>query len=540
MLARLFRAGSSVADVPDGTLLRDALTDRAPAAFEALVSRHGPTVWAVCRRLLRDHADAEDAFQATFLVLLRSRPEVGEVSAVGGWLYRVAYRTALKVRTATARRTRREAANARPEGIPPVEPPDDTLTTVHEELAALPDIYRLAVLLCDVEGLPRRDAAARLGWKEGSLSGRLNRGRKLLADCLRARGVVPVALAVGATVLPPSVFAATVELGLSELSLEGVTRAVPPSVAALTRGVLNDMATKYAMKMLAALVLAVGTLAALGGGLTDGPKPSAAIAAPLPHAQTADPGKLTVEHVFLASHQKIQKELKLSAEARVAMIDALAEIDDQEEEYRRRQQASLVAVRQEKDYVAARRAAVAKSLTPAEFRRLIQIDWQLCGAMAFRDPEVASALALSDKQKKLVAEAVEGMFKVLQGKGAGRQAVIPYWNEEEFPEMWETTRDAAVAQLNVAQRKKWDELIGAKLSFDPVRHLRTFGSILNRVGEPTPEPPPVQVLIPEPPAPPLLPPPLPQAPPAQPTSGPGTQPLLPPTAPPVSLPPVGR
>jgi len=171
LFARLFRAGAPpAADVPDGRLLLDALSRRDPAAFEALVSRHGPTtVWAVCRRQLRNPADAADAFQATFLVLLRKGRSLTGVTSVGGWLYRVAFRTALKARTSAARRSRREIVAAKPEATVASEFNEDA-AVVHDELAFLPDIYRLAVLMCDLEGLPRRDAAERLGWKEGTLS----------------------------------------------------------------------------------------------------------------------------------------------------------------------------------------------------------------------------------------------------------------------------------------------------------------------------------------------------------------------------------
>ncbi len=530
LFARLLRAGTPpAADVPDGRLLADALTRRDPAAFEALVSRHGPTVWAVCRRQLRNPADAEDAFQATFLVLLRKGGTLTGVTSVGGWLYRVAFRTALKARTSAARRSRRESVVAKPEAEFASEFNEDA-AAVHDELAHLPNIYRLAVLMCDLEGLTRRDAAERLGWKEGTLSGRLNRGRKLLADRLRARGVVPLAVAVGASVLPAKLAAETVESGLCELGFEGMFRAAPPTVAALTRGVLHDMATKYAMKVVAALVLAVGTLAALGVGLTDGPTEPTATAAPVPKPpQLVDPGRVMHEHIFLASHQKIQKELRLSAEVRVAILDALAEIAEEELEAAKTGGVWLTPgapapAKPGKDFFALQRAVVAKHLTAAEFKRLTGIEWQLCGAIAFTVPEVATALALTDRQKATVAGAVQTMFKTLQGKGAMRQAVMPYWNEEEFPELWKTARDTALDQLTAAQRKKWDELIGPKLSFDPVKHLRTFGHVMNRVGEPAPEPgfPPLPAAPPGAnlqPLPPVV------QPPAPPPGGPGVQPV---------------
>ncbi|VTU01759.1 sigma-70 family rna polymerase sigma factor : RNA polymerase sigma factor, sigma-70 family OS=Singulisphaera acidiphila (strain ATCC BAA-1392 / DSM 18658 / VKM B-2454 / MOB10) GN=Sinac_4592 PE=4 SV=1: Sigma70_r2: Sigma70_r4_2 [Gemmataceae bacterium] len=185
----------------DATLLGRFADHRDPAAFEALVRRHGPMVWAVCRQTLHNPADAEDAFQATFLALVRSARRV-RGAALPAWLHRVAVRAAVRVRRGAARRQSRERAAAATEADRPV--PDAAwsaaLAAVHEEVARLPEGERVAFVLCDLEGVRQPDAAARLGWKPGTLTGRLARARRTLLDRLTRRGVSPAALGVAAAV----------------------------------------------------------------------------------------------------------------------------------------------------------------------------------------------------------------------------------------------------------------------------------------------------------------------------------------------------
>src|SRR5262245_56233695 len=168
----------------DGELLEQFLAARDGAAFEVLVRRHGPMVLGVCRRVLGNEHDAEDAFQATFLVLARRGDAVRPASKVGSWLYGVAYRTALEARRMAARRRRKEAcAVPRSEAAP--DAADDLRPVLDRELSGLPDRYRAPLVLCDLEGSTRKEAARRLGWAEGTVSSRLSRGRQLLARRLR-------------------------------------------------------------------------------------------------------------------------------------------------------------------------------------------------------------------------------------------------------------------------------------------------------------------------------------------------------------------
>jgi RNA polymerase sigma factor (sigma-70 family) len=234
----------------DGQLLQRYLGAGDGAAFAALVRRHGPMVLGVCRRVLRHEQDAEDAFQATFLVLAKKAASVVPAEAVGHWLYGVAYRAAQKAREAAVRRRAHEwrAGQRRPEERPR---PDDRCEELDHEITRLPDIYRAAVVLCALEGLSRTEAARRLGCPEGTLSSRLAKARRILAKRLGGPAAVAAALATAraAQAATPSLFAAT------------AGGAVSAEVANLTRGVITAMLLAK-VRSVAAVALLACTLAA--------------------------------------------------------------------------------------------------------------------------------------------------------------------------------------------------------------------------------------------------------------------------------------
>ena len=246
-------------DETDGGLLARFVRDRDDAAFRELVRRIGPMVLGVCRRVTCDTHLAEDAFQAAFLVLARRAATVVPREAVRGWVYGVAVRTARKARAMSARRNTREATTATlPE--PPMltrdEPDPDLLLALDEEVATLPDHLRAAVLLCEMEGLGRKDAAARLGVAEGTLSSRLAKARRVLADRLRRRGFALSAAGVGliltrpASAVPPGLLSATAALADGSVP-------VPATVTSLSHGVFRTMfLTKLKGAVVGALVLA--------------------------------------------------------------------------------------------------------------------------------------------------------------------------------------------------------------------------------------------------------------------------------------------
>jgi RNA polymerase sigma factor (sigma-70 family) len=278
----------------DGDLLDAFAIRRDGASFEALVRRHGPMVYGVCRRVLRDAHDAEDAFQATFLVLVRRAAAVPR-AAVGNWLYGVAYRTALNARRAAARRRARE----RPEVVmpqPTTEPAeawDELRPLLDQELSRLPDKYRSAVVLCDLEGQTRKEAARQLGLPEGTVSGRLTTARRLLADRLARRGLtlsvagLTAALTQGAAsaAVPTALVAATVQAAGAAAGAAAMG-VVSAEVAALADGVVKGLAAAkwkpLAVVLLAASVVGAGAAVVSPHGPL--PRPAAAVAAPDPPA----------------------------------------------------------------------------------------------------------------------------------------------------------------------------------------------------------------------------------------------------------------
>ena len=186
--AALLRDGGGMTD---GQLLECFVERRDEAAFEALVRRHGPMVLGVCRRVLRHPQDAEDAFQAAFLVLVRRAASIGQRELLGNWLYGVAYRTALDARAAAARRRvleRQVSPMPEPQATDAADAGRELRPLLDQELSRLPEKYRVPVVLCDLEGRTRRDVARQLGIPAGTLSGRLTAARQMLARRLARRG----------------------------------------------------------------------------------------------------------------------------------------------------------------------------------------------------------------------------------------------------------------------------------------------------------------------------------------------------------------
>jgi RNA polymerase sigma factor (sigma-70 family) len=275
LLQRLRRASlpRDGGGMTDGKLLESYLDRRDEAAFEALVRRHGPMVLGVCRRLLRSHHDAEDAFQATFLVLVRRAASVVPREKVGNWLYGVAYRTALEARTRAARRRAREGevGAMSDRQFPRDDAWAELRALLDKELSQLPENYRAAVVLCELEGKTVREAAGQLGLPQGTLASQLSRGRALLAKRLSRRGLAPGAGALAAA-LP--VVAAPVSvpapLMISTLEAAAVAGLVSPWAAELTERVvrvmlLNELKTVMAVLLLV-VALAAGALAYATGG----------------------------------------------------------------------------------------------------------------------------------------------------------------------------------------------------------------------------------------------------------------------------------
>ena len=190
---RVFGEGT-LAGLSDAQLLERHANHGDELAFRALVQRHGPMVLAVCHGVLNDTNDADDAFQAVFLLLSRRARSLWVKDSLGGWLHRVSCRIAFQVRADTARRRQQErrAAQLAAEPKPPGTPWDDTRAVVHEEIDRLPRSYREPIVLCYLEHMTCQQAARHLRWSESTTHGRLARARNLLRARLIRRGIAPV------------------------------------------------------------------------------------------------------------------------------------------------------------------------------------------------------------------------------------------------------------------------------------------------------------------------------------------------------------
>jgi RNA polymerase sigma factor (sigma-70 family) len=268
-------AGVGEQGLGDGKLLRRFLNAGEGAAFGELVRRHGPMVLGVCRRILQDGHAAEDAFQATFLVLLRrARALGGQRGSLAGWLYTVASHVALKARADAARRRAKEGqvvdmprADAQAEQVWP-----DLQPVLDEELNRLPETYRAALVLCYLQGKTNEEAGRLLGWPVGTVKSRLARARELLRGRLARRGVSVTPALLSATLtarasaaLPAALVDLTVGAALA-LAARGFTAASALSgPVALAEGVLKGMlAARLALATVVLSAVLAGAMTAVG------------------------------------------------------------------------------------------------------------------------------------------------------------------------------------------------------------------------------------------------------------------------------------
>jgi RNA polymerase sigma factor (sigma-70 family) len=259
-------AAEGTRTAPDRELLERFIQHRDETAFTALVQRHGPMVLSVCRRVLGHAEDAEDACQATFLVLARKAASIRKKESLGSWLHGVAYRAAANLKREVSRRTAHEVPAV---DVPPVEPTDITWrevrTVLDEELRGLPERFRAPLLLCYLEGKTRDEAARELGWSLGTIRGRLERGRELLRTRLIRRGLTLSAVLLAsmlaenavAITLPATLVVRTVKAAASIAAGQTTaTGIISTRVIALMEGGLKAM-------WMTKLKLAIATWAAL-------------------------------------------------------------------------------------------------------------------------------------------------------------------------------------------------------------------------------------------------------------------------------------
>jgi RNA polymerase sigma factor (sigma-70 family) len=259
-------SGGSVVGLSEWELLRRYLDRGDEDAFRAIVASHGPMVMGVCRRVLGEARDVEDAFQVTFLILARKAGKLSPGDPVGHWLYGVAYRVALRARSATARRHARERTVPAPEMASIDDPSDfEVSRVIDEELARLPAKYRGPVVLCYLEGLTHEEAARQLGWPVGTVKGRLSRARDLLKGRLSRRGLAPAQQAsmIGLIqelrgLVPPSLAERTARAAL-EIAAGRASGMVSASAAVLLEeGVRTMFFHKLKLGIVALMMLGTG------------------------------------------------------------------------------------------------------------------------------------------------------------------------------------------------------------------------------------------------------------------------------------------
>jgi RNA polymerase sigma factor (sigma-70 family) len=335
-LDRVFNQGT-VAGLDDDKLLKRFVVERDEVAFAALVARHGRMVLGVCRRILHDEHDVEDAFQATFLVLVSRAKAIRDGGLLGHWIYGVAHRVAVRARANAARRYVHEQKLAAAQAW--VEPPScegerrELLAVLDEELGRLPGLLRAPMVLCYLEGLTHEEAAVRLRWPVGTVRSRLARARDKLRRRLSRRGLTADAATLTATIasqpVPTLLIDATVRVSLGFTARQATATALASATAtALAKGVLHAMMISK-LKILGAATLAcvlawggLQTYALQFGGAGGALGP----AAPGPQAQADDR-----QQALFRSVAKIQGDLaesaRINAELQKELNDLRAELE---------------------------------------------------------------------------------------------------------------------------------------------------------------------------------------------------------------------
>jgi RNA polymerase sigma-70 factor (ECF subfamily) len=472
--------------------LLTAFVEHADAeAFAALLDRHARMVLSVCRRVTRNEADAEDAFQATFLVLATRARSISPRKMLPGWLYGVAYRAAARVRTAVARRRVKEQELASvTRDVPPREKDAELLAALDAEIARLPDQLRVPLVLCELEGRTRKEAAQQLGWPEGTVASRLARARRALAQRLtRANQDGPATvLAVLSNLEAPSV-PVSLLVSTREVATAAMRAALPDKLpaAAIAQEVIRSML--FAKLKLAGLALAGLVAVALVVGAVAGFRTQAA---PLP-AEVAQekavldvlPARFPTPYTFLELPE-VHKDLGLTPRQVKAVTEALkkthaalgARIEGAGKEIvppKAQPGDDLVGgagiLNVEKMTFelygngSGLAATIGKTLTSQQLLRLRQLGLQAMGSSALTNRRVVRALKLTERQEDDIEDVLAACRK------AGPDFLeIPAQPGAEGPgtKARAKAHDRAMARclalLDKRQRRLWAALTGKMLS----------------------------------------------------------------------------
>jgi RNA polymerase sigma factor (sigma-70 family) len=495
----------TASEASDQELLQRFCAGRDEAAFAALVCRHGPMVLGVCRRVLSNTQDAEDAFQATFLLLVKKAGSLDRPERLGNWLYGVAQRTALKLRGQNTRRSRQERPLADVAAREEVANLDwqELRPMLDEELQRLPENYRVPVVLCCLEGVSKRAAARQLGWPEGTLSTRLHHARRVLRERLRRRGLTlsaGFAVALSEGIAPAAVSASLTTATVTAASLMaagGAMSDLPAAVAALTEGVERAMSMSK-LKLVSTALLAIGFLAlgisgavaCLGVGPQGGneadtaarPAPAAA-QPPAPGVPVIDPDEKTAKPppdnstnhgmapfvgLFriqkLATNQTVQEDLKLTKDKARTIKNAFDKIqaDNKDElvKLRKRRTSEEDRAAFEKKLHEAYLKVVTDVLDADQMKRLRQIARNVQGIEAFQLAEVQAALKLTKEQKSKLKAIKDKAEKEIHDL-----CVADEQDNSKFAAVVQAAMTATMRTLTEDQRKVFQDLIGKPFRF---------------------------------------------------------------------------
>jgi RNA polymerase sigma factor (sigma-70 family) len=498
-------AAETLASLGDGELVERFLTGRDETAFQAILHRHGAMVFRVCRRVLRQEQDVEDAFQATFLVLARQAHTIRKQPSLASWLHGVAYRAALKLRAGARRRRECESQAQGPDRS---SLSDDVTwkelrSVLDEELARLPEKLRAPLVLCYLEGLTQDEAARQLGCSKSTCHRNLERGRELLGVRLTQRGVTLSAglfalllseCAVSAAV-PSALAASTAEAAVSLAAGKAVAALASARALALAR-VLAHPALSAKVKAVCALLF-VTVLAGFGGDAVQhdyaplDPTPSAerqaaakATTIDPPAAKVVEPKpakRIEFRNPLLVLHAEVQKELKLTEEQVRKIRAVVREVDDRANEDASRVKppppgapgsrvkplqpgaAAEPGNKRTVEIDKALREALPAILTDAQAVRLRQLEKQVVGMSAFLDPEYVKLLKLTDEQQGKVQTIIAQAHQVLLQQHPGGVGDFDYRQANK----------AAVQQilelLTADQRRTWRDLTGDAIDIGSLR-----------------------------------------------------------------------
>jgi RNA polymerase sigma-70 factor (ECF subfamily) len=491
----LFLNLASGVDGTDAALVSRFAADGDERAFAELVRRLGPMVLGVCRRTLGAGPDADDAYQAAFIVLARKAATLREPGQVGAWLYRVALLAARKARFLSRRRTMRElATDPLPEPLAPgLSPAPDAEEVIDEELARLPERYRAPLVLCGIRGLTTEEAARELGCPVGTVHSRLSRGRALLARQLTGRGVCGCGAAVGVT----GAMTSRVSAEYVSLAVRGLTGAASRHSVQIANAVLRSLAASKFSALLG--VVTCGALLFVGGLAFANPKPVPAeppptvpplanvappTVPPLANvaAPTADPlarVRLPLLYPWLAQ-EVVLNDLACDKTQRDTITRSLGVL---EEAVRRDFQAmtkelaeqqgnnEAVAVqRMDQECAEAFDRSVLPVLRPDQLRRLKQLTLRAQGADALLDRLVIRALAIAPEQE----DQIDALLYPSSRLPGPRPSI-----DAEGAEQFNSRLAAGLKLLTAEQRTKWEELVGREApGYDIAQGLR--GSVIDR------------------------------------------------------------